>query len=824
MEIFSRNLTEPKEELVMPLAPLREGVVFPSVETILNFGRPKSIAAVQSAFKSNKLLCLFTQKDPHVLDPHESDLYRIGVLAKVSRLTQVESGLQAWIKGIERVELVSVEAGEPYLAAKINHLKKTMTEYDDETRVLAKVVMENFQKSINMGKAVDVLTIMHLMGENNPETLSDRIAYTLELETDSKQKLLEVSDLKVKLKAINDYLGKEISVLELERSISDKTQKRFDKSMREALLRERKKTIEEELGELAPDEDSDIKELGKKIAQAKLPKEAKKKAQTELRRLSRLNVNHPEYGYIRTYLDWLVEMPWNKSTPNKVSIAKAAKVLDQDHYGLNKIKERIVEYLAVMKLKEKQAHPIRKDTGRPIHDGGPTILCFIGPPGVGKTSIGKSIARALGRKFVRISLGGVHDEAEIRGHRRTYIGSLPGRIIQGIKEAGSNNPVFMLDEIDKIGSDFRGDPSSALLETLDPEQNDTFSDHYLEVPFDLSKVMFITTGNMLDTVPPALRDRMEVIRFAGYTEEEKFHIAKKYLWAKQLHANGLDRHPVKISDTALYEVIRCYTREAGVRELERNLATICRKIARRIADSPNKAKKSSVPKQIDTSQVRRYLGVKKYTQAMAEKKNDIGTATGLAYTQAGGDILTIEVALMPGKGALILTGKLGKVMQESARAALSYVRSSWNELGLTKDFYKNTDIHIHVPEGAVPKDGPSAGVTMAAALVSAFTRQSTRSDVGMTGEITLRGRVLEIGGVKEKVLAAHRAGLKTVIMPKENKKDLEEIPAKVKKDLKFIFADKLPDVLKVAIESGKKPVTTRRKTPFVTPPPPIVYA
>ena len=796
MEIFSHPQSKLSEEIVVPLAPLREGVVFPEVETILNFGRPKSMTAVQNAFKSNKLLCLVSQKDTHILDPKKEDLFQIGVLVKVSRLMQVENGMQAWIKGMDKVQIVSFEAEEPFMMVKVKKItSKPIPSRDGEITAFCKLISNNFQKAISLGKAVDVLTIMHLMGEVSPATLSDRIAYTLELDTTLKQEILETDDIKEKLEKVNEYLNQEIAILELERSISDKTQKRFDKSMREALLRERKKTIEEELGEMGTDDDIDIKELNKKINQANLSKEAKKKAKTELRRLSRLNVNHPEYAYIRTYLEWLADMPWQKSTPNKVSIAKAAAILDEDHYGLNKIKERIVEYLAVMKLKEKQREKGRKEGLKNSEEGGPTILCFIGPPGVGKTSIGKSIAKALNRKFVRISLGGVHDEAEIRGHRRTYIGSMPGRIIQGIKEAGSNNPVFMLDEIDKIGSDFRGDPSSALLEALDPEQNDSFADHYLEVAFDLSKVMFITTGNMLDTIPHALRDRMEVIRFAGYTEDEKFNIAKKYLWSKQLRSNGLQDQPIKIEDEALREVIRAYTREAGVRELERNLATICRKIARKVADGA----KNKVPKEIKREKIKEYLGAKKYSQSMAEKKNESGIATGLAYTSAGGDILTIEVALMPGKGNLILTGKLGKVMQESARAALSFVRSQWQTLGLKQDFYKSVDIHIHVPEGAVPKDGPSAGVTITTALVSAFTKKPTRRDVGMTGEITLRGRVLEIGGLKEKVLAAHRAGLKTIVIPKENKKDLEEIPKNVRKDLKFVFAEKLPDVLKVAI-------------------------
>jgi len=505
-----------------------------------------------------------------------------------------------------------------------------------------------------------------------------------------------------------------------------------------------------------------------------------------------LNPAHPEYGYIRTYLDWLTDMPWQVFTPNNSSITKAAKILDEDHYALKKIKERIIEYLAVMKLKEKDKKKSKEE------EKGTTILCFIGPPGVGKTSIGKSIARALGRKFLRVSLGGVRDEAEIRGHRRTYVGAMPGRIIQSIKNVGVNNPVFMLDEIDKIGIDFRGDPSAALLEALDPEQNNEFSDHYLEVPFDLSKVMFITTGNILDTIPPALKDRMEVIYFPGYTEDEKFNIAQQFLWKKQLLANGLGHRPLAIADGAFHEIIQKYTREAGVRELERCLATICRKIARKIAE------KKKVDKLIKKEDVEKYLGPRKYSETLAEKKDEIGISTGLAYTQAGGDILLIEVVLMPGKGNLLLTGMLGKIMQESAKAAFSYVRSRWQTLGLKKEFYKNLDVHIHVPEGAVPKDGPSAGAAITMALISAFTKKPTRREVGMTGEITLRGRILEIGGVKEKVLAAHRAGLKTIILPKDNKKDLEEIPKKVKEDIKFVFVSHMDEVVKIALKKSSR--------------------
>jgi len=783
-------LLGPDKEKILPIVSIREGVIFPHTETILSFGRPKSIAAVEAAYKNDQIVAFFSQKNPQTIDPGQSDLYQMGTLAKIERLLYVgKNGLNAWVKGLKRVELKSIETEKPFLVGKIVELPE-INEESEEIKTLTKNVMESFQKTINLGKTVDFMTIMKLMEGSPSNQLADQIAYILDLETEEKQKLLETFSVRDRLIKAAQSLTSEIKVLELEKEIDSKAQSRFDKSMKEAVLRERKRAIEEELGDLGG-EDNENKELEQKIRKANMPPAVAQKAQKELKRLASLNPGHPEFSFIRTYLDWLVEIPWKTSTPNNTSIIKAAKILDEDHYGLKKIKERIIEYLAVMKLKSEEKSDKEK-SGK----AGTTILCFMGPPGVGKTSIGKSIAKALGRKFLRISLGGVRDEAEIRGHRRTYVGAMPGRIIQGIKNVGVNNPVFMLDEIDKIGADFRGDPSAALLEALDPEQNNEFSDHYLEVPFDLSKVMFITTGNMLDTIPPALRDRMEVIQFPGYTQDEKFHIAKRFLWKKELSANGLGRKPLDIDDEAVSEIIKSYTREAGVRELERSLATICRKIARKTAEG------QKVKKTINKSDVAKYLGPRKYSETLAEKKDEVGISTGLAYTQAGGDILFIEVALMPGKGNLMLTGKLGKVMQESAKAAFSYVRSRWQSLGLTKDFYKDLDVHIHVPEGAIPKDGPSAGAAIALALISAFTKKSTYRDLGLTGEITLRGRVLEIGGVKEKVLAAHRAGLKTIILPKDNKKDLEEIPEKVKKDIKFHFVSHMDEVVKIALKKS----------------------
>lgn len=784
------TLFGPRKEKILPIGAIRQGVVFPHTELVLTFGRPQSMAAVEAAFKNDRIICFFSQKNARVEKPRKEDLYQVGTLTKIERLLRTETEIHAWVKGLARVQLNSLEATEPFLVGQVAEIPEII-EDSPEIKALANNLVKNFQKAINLGKSVDAMSVMHLLGENRPAQLADQISYILELKTADKQKLLEAFPVKERLLKISAFLAREIKILQLERTIASKTQKRFDKSMRETVLRERKKTIEKELGKLSKDEDEEMRELRQKIKQAKMPKLVAKKAQKELKRLSRMNPNHPEVGYIRSYLDWLTEIPWSVSTPNNASVTQAAKILNEDHYGLKKIKERIVEYLAVMKLKEKREKPSKKT--KKEEPRGPTILCFVGPPGVGKTSIGKSIARALGRKFVRMSLGGIRDEAEIRGHRRTYVGALPGRIIQGIKNAGTNNPVFMLDEIDKVGSDFRGDPSAALLEALDPEQNFEFSDHYLAVPFDLSGVMFITTANVLHTIPPALRDRMEIIRFPGYTEEEKFNIAKRFLWSKQLFANGLKKKEVKINNKALYEVICRYTREAGVRELERSLASVCRKLARKVAE------KKKIKKTVTKVDVAKYLGPRKYSAILAEEKNGTGIATGLAYTEAGGDIIFIEVALMPGKGRLLLTGKLGEVMRESGKAALSYVRSHWKQLGLKQGFYKSLDIHIHVPEGAVPKDGPSAGVAITAALVSALTKRKTNRLVGMTGEITLRGRALEVGGIKEKVIAAHRAGLKTIILPKDNKKDLVDVSSKIKKDINFVFASHLDDVLKVAL-------------------------
>jgi ATP-dependent Lon protease len=794
MALLLKKTTKPAQVRKIPLVPVRGVVIFPFVETALTFGRPRSIAAVETASKRSNLICLVSQRSARVAKPGKDDLYEIGVLAKIIRLYPSEEAIYALVKGLKRVKITSILQEEPFFEAQVKPFSEIVAK-SDEVRALAQYLKRSFRKAVNLGKSVELMTVMRLMSaEVSLPELVDQVGATLDISVREKQALLEIASVKKRMEKVAELLSHEVKVLRLEQNIASKTKDKFEKSAREAMLRERKKIIEKELGEEG-EENQEIEELRLKIKKAKMPEEVVQKAEKELKRFSRLASHHPEKGYIRTYLDWLVELPWSRSSPNNALLSKAAKILDEDHFGLEKIKERIIEYLAVMKLRALESPEGKTKSGKKAERGGPTILCFVGPPGVGKTSIGKSIARALGRKFVRMSLGGIRDEAEIRGHRRTYVGAMPGRIIQGVKNAKTRNPVFMLDEIDKVGADFRGDPSAALLEALDPEQNFEFSDHYLEVPFDLSRVMFITTANVLHSIPPALRDRMEIIRFPGYTEDEKFKIAKNFLWQKQLNFNGLGKSKMTIETAAIREVVSRYTREAGVRELERNLANICRKLARKVAE---KKKISSVVKKSD---LKKFLGAPKFRPGLAEKKDEIGMSTGLAYTEAGGDVLFIEVALMPGKGSLLLTGKLGKVMKESGKAAFSYVRSRWEKLGLQKAFYKNLDIHIHVPEGATPKDGPSAGIAIASAIVSAVTKKPTYRDVGMTGEITLRGRVLEVGGIKEKVIAAHRAGLKTVVLPKDNKKDLEDVPAKVKRDIKFVFASHMDKVLEVVIKS-----------------------
>jgi ATP-dependent Lon protease len=651
-----------------------------------------------------------------------------------------------------------------------------------ETEAIIRTVKEQLDKAVSLGKTIlpDIMVVVENL--DDPGRLADLVASNLGLKTEQAQEILEIIDPVQRLKKVSDIMSREIELLIVQQKIQTEARGEIDKTQREYFLREQLKAIQKELGEI-DERAEEINEFRKKVEDARMPEKVMKEAEKQLKRLAKMHPDSAEAATVRTYLEWMVELPWSKSTKDKLDIKAAEKVLNKDHYDLEKVKERILEYLSVRKLKDKMKGP---------------ILCFIGPPGVGKTSLGKSIARALGREFVRMSLGGVRDEAEIRGHRRTYVGALPGRIIQGIRQAGTNNPVFMLDEIDKIGMDFRGDPSSALLEVLDPEQNFSFQDHYLGVPFDLTNVMFITTGNLVDTIPGPLRDRMETIYLSGYTAEEKLGIAINYLVPKQLEEHGITKKILKITDAALLQIISQYTREAGVRNLEREIANLCRKVAKKIAEGVQK-KFAITPRN-----VHKFLGVPKYLPEEEMEKDEVGVSTGLAWTESGGDIIYVEATTMKGKGGLTLTGQLGDVMKESAQAALSYVRSRAKRLGISDDLFSRIDMHIHVPAGAIPKDGPSAGITMATSIASALTGKPVSKSVAMTGEVTLRGRVLPIGGLKEKTLAAKRMGIKRVIIPSRNKKDLEDIPKYIKKDMEFIFADTMDDVLKVALKTNRK--------------------
>jgi ATP-dependent Lon protease len=686
---------------------------------------------------------------------------------------------------------------EPKLTVRVTKLVEHQ-EKDEEMAVMVSHLQKEFRKAVHMGKPVEFLNFMKLMGGVTNGELVDQIASTLNIKTQEKQKILETVNIKERMKLVIRHLSHEMKVLEIEKDVVHKTQEKFDKHMRENILRERLRTIQKELGDV-DDEEEIVGEYEQRLKKLDLSPKVKEKISKEVKRLRQMSPNNPEAGYVRTWLDTVFELPWNKSSSEKVDIKKAAQVLDQNHYGLEEVKDRILEYIAVMQLKQDQN--IKESVKMP------TILCFSGPPGVGKTSIGRGIAEALGREFVKVSLGGVKDEAEIRGHRRTYVGAMPGKIISGIKTAGTINPIFMLDEVDKIGGDYKGDPSAALLEALDPEQNDSFEDHYLDLPFDLSKVIFITTANRLDTIPPALLDRLEIIPYTGYTTEEKYHIGKQHLLKKVLTANSLSTNQVTIPDEVITYLIERYTREAGVRNLERTLNKIMRKIARELVEKENTPEAhAGKPMLVDTKMVREYLGPEEYDVTATEETDIVGQTTGLAFTTVGGDTLFIEVALTPGKGEVKLTGKLGDVMQESAQAALTYVKANAAELGINAEVIKKTNVHIHVPEGAVPKDGPSAGITITTAIVSAFTNIPVRRDVAMTGEITLRGRVLRIGGLKEKSIAAHRAGSKTVLIPADNERDLAKIPNSVKKGITFIPVKHVSEVFVIALTKKLKPL------------------
>lgn len=782
------------DQKILPLIAVRDVVIFPGSVIPISIKRESSIAALEEALNEDKKVFLSMQKNKDQDSPAPEDLYLIGTIARVDQIQRLPDGIiNVLVTGFAKAKVKAFVQESPHYRVETEEIEETL--YNKEELVsVVRPLLEQFRKLITLGKPIPLDILPSLNDFNSPISLLDIIIANIDLKSKEKQALLEENDLKKRIKLVASHLSGELSVMSTARKIQDQTAEEIGKTAKEAFLREQLKTIEKELG--VKEEREEYAELEKKIEAAGMPEEVHTKAIKELDRLKRVPAFSPEVSYIRTYLDLLVDLPWSKKSESKIDVKAAEKILNQDHYGLKKVKERILEYLAVKKLTGKIRGP---------------ILCFAGPPGVGKTSIGRSIARAMNRKFVKVSLGGIRDEAEIRGHRRTYVGALPGRIIQGIKDAETNNPVFMLDEIDKMGFDFRGDPSAALLEALDPEQNKDFSDHYLEVPFDLSDVVFITTANNLENIPPALRDRMEVIDFPGYTEEEKLHIAKDFLIPKQLENHGLDEKKLTLEDPALQKIITKYTREAGVRNLERELSAVSRKAARDIAE--NGTKKIKITKE----SVSKYLGPEKFEPWSVGKVDEVGVSTGLAWTEAGGEVLNIETTLMPGKGTLILTGHLGDVMKESAQAALSFVRSKLSEQGIKENVISKSDLHLHVPSGAIPKDGPSAGTAMATSLMSKIAKIPARYDVAMTGEITLLGRVLEIGGVKEKVLAAHRAGIKTVILPKRNEKDLEEIPAKTKQDLRFVFVEQMDDVLKVALRNYPTRIEKQAESETLTP-------
>ena len=776
----------------LPVLPVRDIVVFPYMILPLFVGRDISVQAIEAALKSNRMILMLTQKDMGVEDPGIDDLYRTGVVGLVMRMLKLPDGrVKILVQGLSKAAVKKFTKTKDYFSAKITPIDEPPPpESTIETEAMIREVKEQMDKAVSLGKNLlpDIMVVIENLEE--PGRLADLVASNLGLKTEQAQEVLEINDPVERLRKMNEMLGREIELLLVQQKIQTEARGEIDKTQREYFLREQLKAIQKELGDI-DERDEEAREYRAKIKEARMPEKVRREAEKQLKRLQKMHPDSAESSTIRTYLDWMVELPWSKTTRDRLNIKAAKKVLDTDHYDLEKVKERILEYLSVRKLKPSLKGP---------------ILCFIGPPGVGKTSLGKSIARALGREFVRMSLGGMRDEAEIRGHRRTYVGALPGRIIQGLKQAGTNNPVFMLDEVDKIGADYRGDPSSALLEVLDPEQNNAFVDHYLTVPFDLSKVMFITTGNVLDTIPGPLRDRMETIYLSGYTSEEKLGIAKNYLVPKQLKEHGLSSKILKISDRALLLTISQYTREAGVRNLEREIANLCRKVAREIAEGRKKAFRMTF------GNLGKYLGVPKFLGEEEMQRDEVGVSIGLAWTEAGGDVIYIESTLVKGKGHLTLTGQLGDVMKESAHAALSYVKSRASKLGIDTDIFGATDLHIHVPAGAIPKDGPSAGITMATSIASALTGRPVDRRYAMTGEVTLRGRVLPIGGLKEKALAAKRLGISRIIIPARNKKDLEEIPGYIKKAVQFIPAETMDDVLKHALLKKPTPKARKKKT------------
>ncbi|HET7394135.1 MAG TPA: endopeptidase La [Candidatus Binatia bacterium] len=771
---------------VLPLLPIRDIVIYPYMMLPLFVGRDVSIRAVEESLSRDRLIFLVAQKNSSEESPTPSEIHKVGTIASIMRMLKLADGrVKILVQGLSKGEVDVFTRERPFFEVKIRKvIEPTLQEVPIEVEALMRTAKEKIEQILNL-KNLPPEIVMVTDNISDPGVLADLVASNLRLKIEESQAILEIFDPIERLKKVNDLLSRELELSTMQARIQNQAKEEMSKTQRDYFLREQLKQIQQELGE-GDERAEEMNEVRKQIDKAKMPPEVKREADKQLRRLEQMHPESSEASLVRTYLDWLVDLPWSKKTRDNLNIKKAKQVLDEDHYNLEKIKERILEYLAVNKLRKKLKGP---------------ILCFVGPPGVGKTSLGRSIARALGRNFVRVSLGGVRDEAEIRGHRRTYVGALPGRVIQGVKQAGSNNPVFMLDEIDKVGADFRGDPSAALLEVLDPEQNHAFSDHYLNLPFDLSNTLFICTANLLDPVPAALADRMEVIQLSGYTNEEKLEIARKYLIPRQFEDNGLSAKTIEISDDAMLRIIGEYTKEAGLRNLEREIASICRKVARKVAEGKTELTR------ITRANVHSYLGAPKFLPEAEQEQHEIGVATGLAWTSAGGEILYVEASLSKGRGNLTLTGQLGDVMKESAQAAVSYARAHAKKLDIEEDFYQKLDIHIHVPAGAIPKDGPSAGITMATALISALTKRAVSRDVAMTGEITLRGRVLPIGGLKEKSLAAFRAGIKTIIIPERNEKDLDEIPKVLRRKLQWVLAENMSDVLKSALLD--KPTTKK---------------
>ena len=786
-DISKKNIKIPRK---LPLIPLRDLIIFPNLVVPLFVGRDKSIKALEAAMKEDHIVALATQKVAEVQTPEINDLFDIGCAATVMQELKLPDGTaKALVEGVARIKITDFLETDPFFRVAIEPVDET-DQKNIELEALMRNLVGQFEKCARLGKPIPQEVLLATVNIDEPGRLADFIAFHLSLKTDEKQQILEAIEPKQRLERVSGFLNRELEILEIGSKIQSRVKEQMTKTQKEYFLKEQMRAIQKELG-VVDEQAAEIEELREKIKEAKMPPEVEEKALKELSRLEKMPAAAAEVSVIRTYLDWLISLPWAKENVDKLDLKEAAQILDEEHYGLKKVKERVLEYLAVHKLASKMRGP---------------ILCFVGPPGTGKTSIGKSIARSLGRKFIRVSLGGVRDEAEIRGHRRTYVGALPGRVIQSINQVGTRNPVFMLDEIDKLGADFRGDPSSALLEVLDPEQNSAFSDHYLEVAFDLSNVIFITTANILDPIPPALRDRMEVIHFPGYTEDEKVKIAEQFLVPKQLEAHGLTKDNIDVTEDALKEIIRVHTREAGVRNLERKIAAICRQEARSVVEGKTELAT------VTAENLHDYLGPPQFRYGLAEEKDEVGVSTGLAWTEVGGDIIFVEATIMKGKGKLILTGHLGEIMQESAQAAVSYIRSRAKMLNIDENFYDIYDIHIHVPAGSIPKDGPSAGITMATALISVLTKRPVRKDVGMTGEITLRGHVLPIGGIKEKVLAAHRAGLRKVILPKDNEKDLDLIPEHARKELNLILVSHMDEVLGEALIGKAKAQVVLQET------------